>query len=155
MNKDKLFEQLKIDIESNPTDLTNMTLLLKQFIEGLTKFCPSKTNINNEIKESFPSQINPEDTYNIITKLIYWIEKFQSPADDIITHNMLKEYKTDMTINGIIKFLNNYYDHTEKVWKDTWEARKRLVNGESIIPVERRPIITGKNGIPFFMKTGS
>ena len=153
-HKEKLFDQLKKDIDNDPPILNNITKLLEQFIEGLCQFCPSKENINKKIRQSFPKKINPENTYDIITKLIDWIEKFQSPADDIITQTMLKDYKSDMSINGIMSFLRKYYDHTEKVWKDTWEARKRLITGENIIPPEHRPIISGKNGVPHNMKTG-
>ena len=47
-----------------------------------------------------------------------------------------------------------FYDHTEKVYKELWEARQRLVNGENIIPPEHRKQVKGKNGVPFDMKTG-
>ena len=39
------------------------------------------------------------------------------------------------------------------VYKETWEARKRIANGESAVPPEQR-IVSGKNGIPDNMKSG-
>ena len=150
-HKKILFKQLKIDIDNNPPILTNIIKLLEQFINGLCMFCPSKTELNKEIKNSFPSKIEPSDTLNIIDKLIYWIEQFQSPADDKITRNM---YPKSYDNESIIQFLSEFYDHTEKVYKDTWDARKRLVNGENIVPPEHRKIIKGKNGIPDNIKSG-
>ena len=40
------------------------------------------------------------------------------------------------------------------VYKETWEARKRLANGESAVPPEHRISNSGKNGVPDKMKTG-
>ena len=54
----------------------------------------------------------------------------------------------------IITFLQDYYIHIEKVYKEVWEARKRLIHGENIVPPEHRPVVKGKNGVPFDMKTG-
>ena len=70
-----------------------------------------------------------------------------------IRKNILEIYYPSRTLDlPIYPFLRNYYDHTEKVYKETWEARKRLVNNENIIPPEHRP--KNKNNIPNKMKTG-
>ena len=54
----------------------------------------------------------------------------------------------------IVKFLREYYEHAEKMYNELWEARKRLLNNENIVPPEHRPVVKGKNGIPDVMKSG-
>jgi len=154
MSKEELFKQLRTDIDENPPNLTNIGKLLEQFVDGLTKFCPSKTELNKEIRERFPKQIKPEDTLLIMQKLIFSIEQLQSPNDDKITKKMLSDVSNNFNNESIIVFLSEFYDHTEKVYKDIWDARQRLINGENIIPPEHRQQVRGKNGVPFNMKTG-
>jgi len=154
MSKEILFEQLKHDISQNPPNLKNITLLLTQFVEGFCKFCPSKNDFNNSIRNRFPSVIKIEDTLSIIKELILTIEKFQSPNDDIVTKKMLNNVINNYNNDSIIIFLSEFYDHVEKVYKDVWDCRKRLVNGENIIPENYRKKIDGKNNIPSKMKTG-
>ncbi len=152
-HKEKLFLELEKNICENPPILENINQLLFQFVNGLCRFCPSKIELNDKIKSDFPKKIDGEDSVNVINKLIFWIEKFQCPVDDKITKNMIKTLKENNYDNkSIIIFLRNYYDHTEKVYKETWEARKRLVNNENIIPPKHRP--KNKNNIPNKMKTG-
>tara|TARA_B100002052_G_C15875737_1_gene596853 strand:+ start:191 stop:658 length:468 start_codon:yes stop_codon:yes gene_type:complete len=154
MSKEILFEQLKHDISQNPPNLKNITVLLTQFVEGFCKFCPSKNDFNNSIRNRFPSVIKIEDTLSIIKELILTIEKFQSPNDDIVTKKMLNNVINNYNNDSIIIFLSEFYDHVEKVYKDVWDCRKRLVNGENIIPENYRKKIDGKNNIPNKMKTG-
>ena len=154
MSKEELFKQLRTDIDENPPNLTNIGKLLEQFVDGLTKFCPSKTELNKEIRERFPKQIKPEDTLLIMQKLIFSIEQLQSPNDDKITKKMLSDVSNNFNNESIIVFLSEFYDHTEKVYKDIWDGRQRLINGENIIPPEHRQQVRGKNGVPFHMKTG-
>uniref|UniRef100_A0A6C0AVA7 Uncharacterized protein n=1 Tax=viral metagenome TaxID=1070528 RepID=A0A6C0AVA7_9ZZZZ len=153
-DKDTLFNQLKKDISETPPKLDNISQLLKQFVDGLCKFCPSKTELNNEIRNRFPVHINPEHTLLVMEKLIFTIEQFQAPCDDKITKKMLSNVSNNFNNESIIVFLSDFYDHTEKVYKDVWEARQRLINGENIVPQEHRKQVIGKNGIPFNMKTG-
>ena len=153
-DKETLFDQLKKDISETPPKLDNISQLLKQFVDGLCKFCPSKTELNNEIRNRFPVQINPEHTLLVMEKLIFTIEQFQAPCDDKITKKMLSNVSNNFNNESIIIFLSDFYDHTEKVYKDVWEARQRLINGENIVPQEHRKQVVGKNGIPFNMKTG-
>ena len=153
-DKDALFNQLKKDISETPPKLDNISQLLKQFVDGLCKFCPSKTELNNEIRNRFPVHINPEHTLLVMEKLIFTIEQFQAPCDDKITKKMLSNVSNNFNNESIIAFLSDFYDHTEKVYKDVWEARQRLINGENIVPQEHRKQVVGKNGIPFNMKTG-
>lgn len=153
-DKETLFDQLKKDISETPPKLDNISQLLKQFVDGLCKFCPSKTELNNEIRNRFPVHINPEHTLLVMEKLIFTIEQFQAPCDDKITKKMLSNVSNNFNNESIIVFLSDFYDHTEKVYKDVWEARQRLINGENIVPQEHRKQVVGKNGIPFNMKTG-
>ena len=114
----------------------------------------SKNDFNNSIRNRFPSVIKIEDTLSIIKELILTIEKFQSPNDDIVTKKMLNNVINNYNNDSIIIFLSEFYDHVEKVYKDVWDCRKRLVNGENIIPENYRKKIDGKNNIPSKMKTG-
>ena len=153
-DKETLFNQLKKDISETPPKLDNISQLLKQFVDGLCKFCPSKTELNNEIRNRFPVHINPGHTLLVMEKLIFTIEQFQSPCDDKITKKMFSNVSNNFNNESIIVFLSDFYDHTDKVYKDVWEARQRLINGENIVPQEHRKQVVGKNGIPFDMKTG-
>ena len=112
MFKQELFTQLRKDIDENPPNLTNIVKLLEQFVVGLTQFCPSKTELNHEIRERFPKQIKSENTMFIIQKLIFSIEQFQSPNDDKITKKMLSEISNNFNNESIIVFLGDFYDHT-------------------------------------------
>lgn len=153
MYKQKLFTQLKRDINEDPPNLKNIILLLSQFVEGFCKFCPSKEAFNTSIRNHYAS-IRIEDTLVIIKELIYTVEQFQAPADDIVTGNMLKRILDNFNNDSILIFLSEFYDHVEKVYKDVWECRKRLINGENIIPEKNRVKIEGKRNIPYKMKTG-
>ena len=51
-------------------------------------------------------------------------------------------------------FFKQYYEHIEVVYKEVWEARQRLVNGENVIPPQHRPVVKGKNGVPDVMRSG-
>lgn len=104
MSKEDLFKQLRADIDENPPNLTNISKLLEQFVDGLTKFCPSKTELNKEIRERFPKQIKPEDTLLIMQKLIFSIEQFQSPNDDKFTKKMLSDVSNNFNNESIIVF---------------------------------------------------
>ena len=152
--KDLLFKQLKEDIQHDPPIMCNITKLMGQFVEGLCKFCPSKHDLNQQIKSSFPPEPTPESTPLILAKLVFWIEKFQSSNDDPVTKQLLARAMKDHSVEGIIAFLSDYYDHTEKVYKEVWEARQRLVNGEDVVPPQHIKQVQGKDGVPFVMKTG-
>ena len=91
----------------------------------------------------------------IVNGLITWIEKFQSPIDDKLTKTWRENYQTCTDYADFLKsFFSEYYDHIEKVHKEIWEARKRLVNGESVVPPEHRQVVSGSNGVPHVMKSG-
>ena len=153
MSKEDLFKQLRADIDENPPNLTNISKLLEQFVDGLTKFCPSKTELNKEIRERFPKQIKPEDTLLIMRKLIFSMSNFNLQMMINLQRKCFQMYQIISIMNPSL-FLSEFYDHTEKVYKELWEARQRLVNGENIIPPEHRKQVKGKNGVPFDMKTG-
>ena len=82
------------------------------------------------------------------------IEQFQAPIHDSVTKGWRDDYRNAKNYAEFISvFLDKYYSHTEMVYKETWEARKRIANGESAVPPEQR-IVSGKNGIPDNMKSG-
>ena len=86
-------------------------------------------------------------------RLIHWIEQFQAPIHDQTTNQWREDFKqTTNYTEFICQFVVKYKNHTELVYKDTWEARKRIANNESAIPPEYRA--TGENGIPDNMKSG-
>jgi len=116
--------------------------LLKELIEILCSFVPSRTDIHEKIKEDLEQPIG----FDLQQKLIKWIEKFQSPEHDKIT----KVWKEEGIVK-ISKFLNRYYDHLQMVHKEVFEYRKKLANGENILKTE---VPKSQNGVPVNMKTG-
>ena len=152
--KKAFFDLLKEDLDQDPPKTERIQVLLQEIVDGLCKFVPSKKEIHKKIKQDILcDEISPDTMSQIIMNLINWIEKFQSMYDDRITNEWRSRFKqaTDYS-QFIIDFLQEYYIHVEKVYKEVWEARQRLINGENIIPPEHR--VQGKNGVPFHMKTG-
>ena len=151
-----LFDIIKRDLVQDPPQTDYIKTIINELIEALCKFVPSKKQIHVQIKkEIYKEDINVETMPVIIYGLISWIEKFQCPVDDVITKRWRSDFQnTQDYLSFIVSFLEEYYDHSEKVYRQVWEARKRFVSGESVIPPEHRPKVEGKNGVPFNMKTG-
>lgn len=151
------FESLKSDLSADPVQTEHIEVLLNELVDGLCKFVPSKTTIHAQIKaDIIPDTIDINTMPGIIFGLIHWIEQFQAPVHDSTTKQWRTEFKsTTNPSDFIVKFLAEYYEHVEKMYEEVWEARKRLVNNEDVIPPEHRPTVTGTNGIPnITMKTG-
>jgi len=151
-----VFDIIKQDLTQDPPKTDCIKTIINELIEALCKFVPSKKQIHVQIKkEIYQEDINIETMPVIIYGLISWIEKFQCPVDDVITKRWRNDFQnTQDYLSFIVSFLEEYYDHSEKVYRQVWEARKRFVSGESVIPPEHRHKVEGKNGIPFNMKTG-
>ena len=154
--KKAFFDSLKDDLNQDPPKTEHIQKLILELMNGLCKFVPSKQNIHEKIKQDIIQEnITFETMPNIILGLINWIETFQSPNDDKITNKWKQSFKSSTNYTDfIITFLQDYYIHIEKVYKEVWDARKRLIQGENIVPPEHRPVVKGKNGVPFDMKTG-
>ena len=150
MNTDLLRKQLNQD----PPNTTYINQILTTFKEALFKFVPNKQEIHQYIKDDLPLEtLNTQSIATIVDRLIHWIEQFQAPIHDQITKQWREDFKqTTNYTEFICQFVVKYKNHTELVYKDTWEARKRIANNESAIPPEYRA--TGKNGIPDNMKSG-
>ena len=134
MNSIQIEEQMKrafwdiIDESVSKNDLTLIEKLLIEIIETLNSFIPSRKDIHERIKED----LNKSISWDLQEKLINWIEKFQAPIHDAITKEYRNKIKNDSL--KLSEFLKWYYTHLELVHKETWEARHRLVNGESPVP---------------------
>lgn len=154
--KKAFFEGLKKDLQETPPKTDHIREIINELIEALYKFVPSKKTLHEQIKKDiYQETISLETMPLIVYGLINWIEKFQCPMDDKVTKKWREEFvKTQDCSTCIVTFLQEYYEHSEKVYHDVWEARQRLVSGENIIPPEHRPQIEGTNGIPRNMKTG-
>jgi len=151
-----LFTIIRRDLTQDPPETESIKSVINQLIDGLTKFVPSKTKVHQQIRaEIFQEEINLEAMPSIIFGLIGWIEKFQCPADDEVTRGWRNRFqKAENYTEFIIAFLEEYYDHSEKVYLEVWEARKRLLEGENVIPPQHRREVKGENGVPLEMKTG-
>lgn len=148
------------DLNSKPPKTDYITKLLNEIIDILCSFNPNKTKLNDNIKSSLKYDNVIEMMPEIINNLINWIEKFQQPACDYITNNWKIEFKNYLNndyeniTHFIIKFLKEYYSHILKIRKDVYNARERIINGESVIPPEHRIEVKGNNGIPDKINTG-
>ena len=154
--REAFYESIRRDLSQDPPNTLHVSKLIAELVDGLCKFVPSKTQLHVKIKEDILSEtLDIETMPSTIFGLINWIEKFQAPVYDTVTNKWRDEFKTTTsTIDFIVKFLDEYYVHIEKTYKEVWDARTRLVNNESVVPPEHRPVITGRNGIPNIIKTG-
>ena len=152
--REDILDNIYNDLNADPINTKNILFILEDLSNALCKFVPSKKNIHKKIKQDLLSyEINLHTMSRLILSLINWIKKFQAPVHDKITDKWCKEFKkTDNYPRFIQQFLKEYYQHVEKSYKEVWEARKRLVNNESVIPEEHRP--KGKNGIPDKIRSG-
>ena len=150
------FDIIRKDLVKDPPDTENIRIIIDQLIDALCKFVPSKVEIHKKIKaDIYQENITSTTMPNIVYGLINWIEQFQSPADDKVTNLWKDDFQnTPNYVEYIVKFLEEYYDHSEKVYREVWEARKRFVSGESVVPPEHRPKVEGNNGIPTNIRTG-
>jgi hypothetical protein len=139
-----------------PPSTTRVSKLIAELVDGLCKFVPSKAPLHARIKEDIlPETVDIETMPRIVLGLIDWIEKFQAPAYDTVTERWRNEFNAATSpADFIVRFLDEYHNHIEKMYKEVWDARTRLVNNESVIPPEHRPVVTGRDGIPDIIKTG-
>jgi hypothetical protein len=158
MNIDAQFDLIKQDLEKTPPQLTQIPHVIQLFANGLKRFVPSKQKIHEQIEKDLLIQpfieITIEKFPHIVSRLIYWIEQFQAPAYDNITQKWATQLIESKTPTDIAQFFKDFYYHSQDMYRLVWEARKRLVTGENIIPPEHRPKHTGSNGIPHNMKAG-
>ena len=150
------FHKIKEDLSKEPPDVEHITVIIQELVTGLCKFVPNKTEIHEFIKgDILVKKVDVETMPRIIDRLIHWIEQFQAPVYDSVTKRWRDNYKKTKNYAEFISgFLEEYYSHIEITYKETWEARKRIANGENAIPPEHRRIVSGKNGVPDNIKTG-
>ena len=154
----QMFAVIKQDLEKTPPETTKIPRLIEQFANGLQRFVPSKKNLHEQIEKDLLIKpfiaISVENFPHIVSRLIYWIKKFQAPIYDTVTDQWAVQLAASKTPSDIVKFFEEFYYHSQEMYRQVWEARKRLVTGENIIPPEHRPKHTGSDGIPHNMKTG-
>lgn len=154
--KKAFFSKIKEDLSKNPPDVEHITVIINELVTALCKFVPNKPEIHILIKSDIVCETIGEETMpRIIERFIHWIEQFQAPTHDSVTKSWRDNYKNATNYAEFIsQFLEEYYNHTEMVYKEVWEARKRISNNESAVPPEHRVIVNGKNGVPEQMKSG-
>jgi hypothetical protein len=147
-------ELLRNQLNQSPPNTEYIQQILDIFKEALFKFVPNKPDIHKFIKDDLPLDVLDTPTIaNIVDRLIHWIEQFQAPIHDQVTSQWRDDFKNATNYTDFIcRFVVNYKNHSELVYKETWEARKRIANNESAIPPENRT--KGKNGIPDSIQTG-
>ncbi len=147
-------ELLRKQLDENPPNTEYIKQILDVFKEALFKFVPNKPEIHNFIKDDLPlATLDTPTVATIVDRLIHWLEQFQAPIHDSITKQWREQFKkTTNYTDFICQFVVEYKNHSEMVYKETWDARKRFANNESVVPPEYRA--TGENGIPDNMKSG-
>ena len=152
------YDILRTDLNKTPPNTVLMRKLIVELVEALYKFVPSKKSIHNKIRsEILCDTIDINTMPTIIISLIKWIKMFQAPVYDKKTSDWTNKLKScENCTEFIIKFLQEYYEHVEICYKELWEARERLINGENVVPLKyRTPSNTkGVDGVPSNMKTG-
>ena len=145
---------LRSQLNQSPPITTYIQQILEVFKQGLFRFVPNKPEIHNLIKDDLPlATLDTPTVATIVDRLIHWMEQFQSPNHDPITKQWREQFKkTTNYTDFICQFVVEYKNHSEMVYKETWDARKRFANNESVVPPEYRA--TGENGIPDNMKSG-
>ena len=154
--KKAFFDKLHQDFKKNPPDTNHISICIHELYESLCKFVPSKQEIHLQIKKDLIHQnVNLDTMPFIVNGLINWIEAFQAPFHDIKTKQWRLDFKQCKDYADFLRdFFESYYNHIEIVYKESWEARKRLIQGENIVPPQYRQVVKGKNGIPDVMKSG-
>ena len=156
--KHTLFHQIETEITAQPVQLCTIKKLIEHIADGLCMFVPSKEAIHKRIRDDInPGVVDAQTPHLLVERLIFWIKQFQSPVHDTTVDNMmsrLRSYNGENYANGLVTFLREYCEHIEQCYKETWEARKRLVRGESVVPPEHRLVVKGENCVPTNMKTG-
>jgi len=152
--KKAFFSKIKEDLSKSPPDTEHIRVVIQELISGLCKFVPNKTEVHEFIKKDILyDTIDVETMPKIINGFIHWIEQFQSPIHDSTTKKWRNDFKEATNYSDFIAtFLEEYYVHAEKMYKELWEARKRVVNNESAVPPEYRSM--GNNGVPDIMRSG-
>ncbi len=149
------FDSIYEDLQKSPPDVRHLNIIIKELYEALCKFVPSKKTIHQKIKEDLLIELNLNNMSFIINRLIYWIEQFQAPVYDKKTKQWRENFKNSNNYSlFIVEFLKDYFNHLENMYKEVWDARKRLVNNENIVPPQHRVKPKGKNNIPDVIKSG-
>jgi hypothetical protein len=145
---------LRAQLNHSPPITTYIQQILEVFKQGLFKFVPNKPDIHQFIKDDLPLEsLDTPTIAHIVDRLIHWTEQFQAPVHDQVTTQWREQFKkTTNYTDFICQFVVNYKNHSEMIFKESWDARKRLANNESIVPPEHRA--TGENGVPDNMKSG-
>ena len=145
---------LHTQLNQYPPNTEYIQQILDIFKEALFKFVPNKPDIHQFINDDLPLEtLDTPTVAAIVDRFIHWIEQFQAPIHDRVTTQWREDLKkTTNYTDFICQFVVEYKNHSEMVYKETWDARKRIANNESAVPPEHRA--TGENGIPDNMKSG-
>ena len=154
--KRAFFDQLHDDFSQDPPSTERVRACISDLADALCKFVPNKPDLHAKIKSDIVcDEVSVQTMYHTIAGLTKWMARFQAPFQDCITDKWLSEFKSATNYADFLRdFFEAYYDHIEVVYKEVNEARHRLVNGESAVPPEHRPVIKGANGVPDFMRSG-
>ena len=168
-----LFRKLRHELTQQPPILVTVIELVTLFRAGLKKFVPSRLDLHGQIDDDLDLAVDVgvDEAPRVSTNLLKWIRKFQAPADDEFTNALESRLrdaalqraqqneaqiasgeKQDVYATAFCKFLEEFYTHSEIVYKNAWEARARIARGESAIAPEHRP--QGHNGIPKTLRSG-
>ena len=145
---------LRAQLDNTPPKTEYIKQILEVFKNGLLQFTPHKPEIHQFIKDDLPlDTLTTETIPQIIDRLIHWVDQFQAPVHDIVTKKWRYDFSNCTNYTDFIcQFVEDFKNHSEIVYKETWEARKRISNQESPVPPEHRA--KGKNGVPDNMKSG-
>ena len=143
---------LREELSSEPPNTEYLKKILQVFVDALCQFVPSKPDIHAFIRSDLPLDTLTVDTMpHIVDRLTHWVEQFQAPVHDTMTTQWRNDFKTCTNATDfIVQFVDDFKGHTEVVYREVWEARRRMALGQS--PV--KPTATGVNGIPDDMKSG-
>jgi hypothetical protein len=150
------FDLIEGDLRKDPPKTDTVKSIIRDIIESLKTFVPSRTDLHTQMTRDIPHEVVDASTMaTIVTKLIHWIEQFQSPAHDHTTQQWLTTFQTTTDYPAFLSiFFKEYLEHTEEIYKEVWDARQRLATGENIVPAEHRPNVEGSNGVPTNMRSG-
>lgn len=155
--KEELFRQVREELSAEPRGTVVTRDLLREFVRGLCRFVPSRGDLHAAISRDLvvEGDLTSERAFTIMRGLARWVKHFQAPVHDEKVDAMLARVEREGgTVHGICAFLEEYYDHVELCYRETWEARARLANGESAVPPERRVVVKGENGVPTTIRSG-
>jgi hypothetical protein len=135
-------ETLTAELTQTPPATTELHRYLEMLADALCRFVPSKVAMHERIRADILGHSDVLGALDpIAAALVKWIKCFHAPADDAKADALLGALRDPAPplAQKVLRFLPAYCAHAETTYLEVWQARRRLIEGGSVIPPEHRP----------------